>query len=246
MRVERDGPIARITLDGPDRLNAVSVETLRELEASLRGVAGEDSIRVIVLTGVGRAFCAGADLSGDLDAAIVMDVANAVIRMIATVDVPVIAAVNGPAAGYGASLLLAADPAIAAESASVLLPFTGLGLIPDGGLTHTVVAAAGRAMAGDPVYSGRRLSAGEAAQAGLVSRVVVDAAFAATVDEIARAVAERPRMALTRSKHALNEARLADLDAALEREAEGQVALVGSEDFARRTARFRNHDGSRA
>lgn len=223
MRVERDGPIARITLDGPDRLNAVSVDTLRELETSLREVAGDQATRVIVLSGAGRAFCTGADLSKLLDASTMMAVATAAIRAIATIDLPVIAAVNGPATGYGAALLLAADLAIAAESAYMQLTFTGLGLMPDGGLTHTVVAAVGRAMAGDLVHSGRRVRAREAAEAGLVSRVVADADFAAAVDELARTVAERPRVALTRSKHALNAAWLTDLDAAFEREAESQI-----------------------
>lgn len=246
VRVERSESRTTLTLDGASRLNALSVDTLRELQAQMREAERDPATKVVVLTGAGRAFCAGADLAGEVDIATVMDVAADMIRTIADLEVPIVAAVNGPAVGFGASLLAACDLAIAAESAYIELTFTRIGLMPDGGLTHTLVAAVGRAVAGDLVLSGRRISAREALGAGLVSRVAADADFAATVDEIARSVSERPRAALTASKLALNGEWRSSLESALARESAAQIGLLESPDFARLTARFRTAERSRS
>lgn len=246
VRVERVEGATTLRLDGTDRLNAVSKETMLELQARMLEAGRDAATKVVVLAGAGQAFCAGADLSEEIDVSTVMDVAADSIRTIVDLDVPVIAAVRGPAVGFGAALLAACDLAIAAESSYVELSHTRIGLMPDGGLTHTLAAAMGRAMAGDLVHSGRRLSAREAMDAGLVSRVVPDAEFDGVLADLMRSVSERPRAALVASKLALNAQWREELDAALARESSAQISLLGSPDFTRLTSRFRTAERSRS
>jgi len=141
--------VAQIVLDGPSTLNALGVDTLTALESWLTSLDANQSIRAVILTGAGRAFCVGADLNRlGTDHERTMAAANSLIQAIRAMDVPLIAAVNGLAVGYGASLVATADLAIAAESMRMQAPFTALGLVPDGGLTHALPALAGRALAG--------------------------------------------------------------------------------------------------
>lgn len=241
VRVERYGPVAVVTLDGAECLNAVSLETLVKARRVIEQQAADDDVLAIVLTGAGKGFCAGADLSGvvDSDPQELLDAANALITTIRTARAPVVAAVNGPAVGYGASLVAAADLAIAAESAYVLLTFTKIGAVPDGGLTHTLRAAVGAALAADMALTGRRLSAPEAQAAGLVSRVVPDGECLAAARSMAAEVASRPRNAIALTKQLLQSDDAAALAAALEQEGRHQVDLLGRTDFADRTEGFR-------
>lgn len=182
----------------------------------------------MVLAGEGRAFCAGADLTRlPDDPAVIMTAASRTIRQIAGAPIPVVAAVHGPAAGFGVSLVVAADVSMAGASAAFSLPFAHLGLMPDGGLTHLLAAHIGRAAAAELVYSGRRVGAEEAAATGLVSRVVNDAELNASVDEIVSQLAQDPRRALTLTKEALHASRREHLDRALDLEATGQAELLG-------------------
>lgn len=239
LRVDDPGPVVHITLDGPGHLNAVDLELLVGLRRTLEELAADERVRVVVLTGEGRAFCAGANLAGVGEPSSVMDAAGALISTITGLDVPVVAAVNGPAVGYGASLVAAADLAVAADSAYVLLTFTAIGLVPDGGLTHTLPATVGRALAGEVALTGRRLSAEEALTAGLVSRVVPEADLPVTVRSLTDEIVSRPRRAVTLTKQALNARDVEPLGEALEREARAQVELLVSDEFAERTSRFR-------
>ena len=168
-----------------------------------------------------------------------MRAANRVVETIRAVDVPVIAAVNGPAVGYGAALAAAADLAVDADDAYLLLPFTGIGLVPDGGSSVTIARAVGRALAAEMALTGRRLGAEEARAAGLFSRVVPGPDLAGVAHALADAVAERPRRAVALAKAALNAADAEVVGRALEREARDQVELIRSAEFAQRSAAFR-------
>lgn len=237
LRVRRDGAIVRITLDGDAQLNAVSPTTLEAICMALADASGDETARVVVLRGAGRAFCAGADLARlPPDPALIMECAAQAISQLVDTTIPVIAAVQGAAAGYGVSLVAASDIVLAGESATFSLPFGRLGLMPDGGLTHLLPATLGRASAAELAFSGRRLSAVEAAGSGLVSRVVPDAELTARVDELAGSIAEVPRRALTLTKQAFNASGRALLDAALAREGAGQTELLADPNFANRSA----------
>ncbi len=161
-----------------------------------------------------------------------MDAANRVIRGIVSAPVPVIAAVNGPAVGYGVALACAADLTYAAESAYFLLSFTSIGLMPDGGATALVAAAIGRARATELALLGQRLSATDAAQTGLVARILPDDQLAAHVEAVAGTLGAGPRRALELTRRALAASTLGHLDHALERERAGQIELIGTPDFA--------------
>ena len=167
IRTVRTGRLLHITIDRPGRMNALGVDDLVALDTAISG-AEATGARAIVLTGAGRAFCTGADLTAVTgeEPEVVMDAANRVIRGIVSAPVPVIAAVNGPAVGYGVALACAADLTYAAESAYFLLSFTSIGLMPDGGATALVAAAIGRARATELALLGQRLSATDAAQTG--------------------------------------------------------------------------------
>lgn len=232
-----ENAVLTITMSRPARLNAVDPDTLRQLGAVLRSACADESTRVIVLVGAGRAFCTGADLTSlNEPPAAIMDAANEVIRTIVGAPVPVIAAVNGPAAGFGASLACVADLAFAAQSAYFLLPFTSIGLMPDGGATRLVSAAIGRTRAAEMALLGERVPAADAVKIGLVSRVLPDDALATYVEAVARRLADRPRRALELTKKALAESALGAFDDVLERERDGQIELLGTPDFERRVA----------
>lgn len=228
--------VLRLTIDRPSRMNAVDMATMRELGEALLGAGGDRSVRSILLTGSGTAFCTGADLAAasdhPTDPTVVMDVANAVIRAIVAAPVPVVAAVNGAAAGVGVSIALAADLTYAAESAYFLLAFVGVGLMPDGGTSLLVPAAIGRARAAEMALLGERIPAVDAARIGLVARTLPDAELLTHADAVACRLAAGPRRALELTKRSLNAVTLEALDAALERERAGQAELLASDDFA--------------
>lgn len=236
LRSELAHGVLRLTITRPRRMNAIDLPTMKALSAAVKTAADDRRVRTIVLTGEGPAFCTGADLvAGEADPqnpGIVMDIANELVRTITSVPVPVIAAVNGPAAGVGVSIALAADLTYAAESAYFLLAFVNIGLMPDGGASLLVPAAIGRTRAAEMALLGERVSAQDAARFGLVARTLPDAELAAHVDVIAARTATGPRRALELTKQALNASTLGDLDAALAREKDGQVELLASPDFA--------------
>ncbi|GAD86622.1 enoyl-CoA hydratase-related protein [Nocardia asteroides] len=230
--------VLRITIDRQARMNAIDLATMAELGEAITAAANEPTTRVIVLTGAGTAFCTGADLAAAAAAGgneaspeVVMDRANDVIRAIVDSPLPVIAEVNGPAAGVGTSIALAADLIYAAEGAYLLLPFTSIGLMPDGGATAVVAAAMGRARAAELALLGGRLPAAEAAAAGLITRSVPAEELREQVDTVAAKLAVGPRRALELTKAAINAATLPELDGALAREKTGQIELLTSADF---------------
>ena len=228
--------VLRLTLNRPEVLNALTGEMADELAAVLEGATARDDVRVVLLTGTGSAFSTGADLSGagaveDLDVT-ALDRANRIIRAIVGLDRPVVAGVNGIAAGVGCSAALAADVVVAAESAAFLLAFARIGLMPDGGATATVAAAVGRARAMRMGLLAEPLTAQEAYDAGLVAAVVPDAEFPDAVEKVVRRLAAGPPLALAATKKAINAATLTQLEDALERERTGQTVLLRTHDAA--------------
>lgn len=236
-----EGTIGRVTFTAPDRLNSLDPSMLETFTAEVSRLDGDPAVRVIVLSGEGRAFSAGANIvahveAGDLDATLVgLGVA---VRSIIEARTPVIALVPGVAAGAGLSLALAADYVLVADDAKLLLAFGGLGLMPDGGATSLVVASIGRARALRLALTGEKLSGATAAEWGLVSESVAAEAFSARADELIAHLASLAPDGTALTTAAITAAAL-DLDATLEREERGQHALLRTDDFVEGLAAFR-------
>jgi len=225
-----------LTFNRPEVFNAFSPELSVALAERLEEAGSRDDVRVVVLTGTGPAFSAGADISGE-DAherfdVRALDAANRIIRAVTSCPRPVVAAVNGVAAGVGCSTALAADLVVAAESASFLLAFARIGLMPDGGTSATVAASIGRARAMRMALLAEPLTAQEAYDTGLVSHLAADEEFPLLVDKIVGRLAKGAPLAQAATKEAVNAATLVQLDAALERERTGQTSLLRTDDVA--------------
>lgn len=232
IRVAAGDGVLTITLSRPDLLNALNEQMAIELAAALRTAQRDDGVRCVVLTGAGRAFCSGQDLravqeryseaAGDsgLDfGALLRQKYNPVVTRIRTLEKPVVACVNGPAVGAGASLALACDLRICARSAYFKMAFIHIGLAPDSGATLTLVQHVGYARAAELCFLGQKLPAEEALQYGLVNRVVDDEVLPATTREIATNLAALPTRGIGLTKRALNHAWTVTLEDQLEYEA---------------------------
>jgi 2-(1,2-epoxy-1,2-dihydrophenyl)acetyl-CoA isomerase len=233
----RDGAVLTITLNRPDVFNAFN----RDLHAALRNAleeAGDDEIRAVVITGAGRGFCSGQDLKefSDLPEGGIRGALEGTyhpnIRLIRSLQKPVVAAVNGAAAGAGISLAAACDVRIASDAATFVPGFVGIGLVPDSGGSWFVHRLLGYARAFEWMVSNRRLSADEALEWGLVSEVVPAEAFEARAAELAAWYAALPTRAVAMTKQLFEHAFDATLEEQLELEAELQSAATQSEDFA--------------
>jgi enoyl-CoA hydratase len=191
----------------------------------------------MVLTGTGRAFSSGADL-GSGGGESTLHAANRAVLAVREVGKPVVAAVNGLAAGVGCSLALACDLAVAKSSAYFLLAFANIGLMPDGGATSLVPAAVGRARAMRMAMLAERVTAAEAAEWGLISHVVDDEAYEAEVEAVVSQLAQGPPLAYAETKRAINAATIDGLLAAIDRETAGQTELLRSKDLAEGVSAF--------
>lgn len=236
LQVDVADGICWITFTRESAFNALSEEMAVGLVEQLRAAVSDDDIRVVVVTGTGVAFSAGADIEGEnpvenFDES-TMEGAAAIVRSIVELDKPVLAAVNGVAAGVGASICFAADLAICKESAAFILAFSQVGLMVDGGSSLTVAASVGRSRAMRMALLAEPLGAPEAYERGLVSHVVPDGEFEAVVDKVARRLAAGPPLAYGATKRAVNAATLDGLEDALAREGRGQVMLFGTDDAA--------------
>jgi enoyl-CoA hydratase len=235
LEVRVDDGALWLTLNRPEVFNALNADMALGLAELTEQATARDDVRVVVITGVGAAFSTGADISGDnarlLDESAV-DAANRIIRAIVNLDKPVVAAVNGVAAGVGCSAALAADLVVAAESASFLLAFARVGLMPDGGATASVAASIGRARAMRMALLAEPLSAQEAYDAGLVSHLAPDEEFPGLVAKVVRRLASGPPLAFAATKKAINAAALDQLEPALARERSGQTVLLRTKDAA--------------
>jgi enoyl-CoA hydratase len=234
--ITTDGAVLRVVMNRPSHLNAMSADMADLLAETLEGAAGRDDVRAVLLTGAGGAFSSGADLSGadagePLDGSS-LDRANRIIRAIVALPKPCVAAVRGFAAGVGCSMALACDLVVAAESASFLLAFARIGLMPDGGASATVAASMGRARAMRMALLGEPVTGKDAYDAGLVSHACADDDLDGVVEKLLARLAGGPPVAYAATKQAVNAATLHQLDAALERERTGQTALLGTADAA--------------
>jgi enoyl-CoA hydratase len=236
LAVARSGVVLTLTLDRPDQLNALTDELSDALASELEAAATDDDLRVVVIRGAGRAFCAGADIAG-ADAPMQLDVraldrANRIVRAITRLDKPVLAAVHGAAAGVGCSIALACDLAVASEAATFLLAFARIGLMPDGGSSASVAASIGRARAMRMALLAEPLSGREAHDAGLVSHLADADGFESVVADVVGRLAAGAPLAQASTKRAVNAVTFAGLDDALERERTGQTMLLRTRDAA--------------
>lgn len=242
----KDNGLATLTFNAPDRLNAVSRKMIAEIKTCWEELAADNSVRAVLITGAGRGFCAGADLADpDREASATADSGaaldkyfNPVIRLMRTIPKPIVAAVNGVAAGVGMSFALASDIAIAGKSASFLQAFARIGLLPDGGSTWFLPRLVGDQRARALAMLTPQIPADKAKEWGLIWDVVDDAALMPTAVEIARKLADGPTMALARIKGALAQSSANDLSAQLDVERDYQRELGRSDDFKEGVAAF--------
>ena len=242
VEVVREQAVLTITLNRPDVLNALNAEMQRQLASALKEARADD-VRAVVLTGAGRGFCVGQDLSEFRDEA--GDIGGRLrgnyhpnITAIRALEKPVIAAVNGAAAGAGLSLACACDLRVASDQAAFVPAFVNVGLVPDSGGTFFVTRLVGQARAFEWLSSGRRLTAAEAHAWGVVSEVVDADSLTARAAEVARQLAELPTRAIGMTKRLLDRAATAPLADQLEWEAELQTVATQTADFREGVAAF--------
>ena len=244
LRVEIADAVATITLDRPDALNALTVPLKEELLTAFAAVGADDAVRAVVLTGAGRAFCAGQDLRERLEpdaAPLETEIRlryNPLVRAMRALDKPIVGAINGIAAGAGASLAFACDIRIAAEGASFLLAFGRVGLIPDSGATWLLPRLVGGAKALELALTNEPLSAVDAERFGLVARVVPGEALATEAHALATRLAAGAPRALALTKHAFDLGWAADFEEQLETEAVLQGEAGSTADHAEGIAAF--------
>jgi 2-(1,2-epoxy-1,2-dihydrophenyl)acetyl-CoA isomerase len=228
LRYDAVDGVATVVLNRPDALNSLTVAMKTELLAAIRRAARDDEVRALVLTGAGRAFCAGQDLRERLApdalplAAEIRARYNPLILAMANLPKPILGAINGVAAGAGASLAFACDLRLAAESATFVLAFGRVGLIPDSGATWFLPRLVGAARAAELAMTAEPLAAADAERIGLVSRVVPDAELAGEARALAAKLAAGAPRALALTKRALRWSQETDLESALEYEAQLQ------------------------
>lgn len=238
--------VATITLNRPDAMNSLTAEAKAALRDALERARDDDAVRAVVLTGSGRAFCAGQDLrehaanleTGHDMAGTVRSDYNPLVLAITTMPKPVIAAVGGVAAGAGFSLALACDLRIASEKASFTTAFTRIGLALDTGMSWTLQRVVGRAKATELLLLAEPVRAAEALELGLITRVVPAEELAATTRELATRLAAGPTVAYAAVRTALDHAAATDLPGALAKEAELQAACGATADHANATRAF--------
>lgn len=246
VRVERRGAAAIVELNRPDALNAWNFQLGVDLREALEGVGADDSVRAVLITGAGRGFSSGADLSedrhGEADDALgddgQLDLSkrlreryHPIIRAIREMPKPVIAGVNGPAAGIGCSLALSCDLIVAAHSSFFLLAFVNIGLVPDGGSSAFVPARIGKARAAEMMMLGERVPAPKALEWGLVNEVVPDESLRGEAEELLERLAAGPTRSYAGSKALINRRYFAELEAQLEAEADTQREMGRTADF---------------
>jgi len=245
---EQDGGVGRVTLNRPDSLNAWTEHFGLELKQVITGDAADESVRAVLITGAGRGFSSGADLKAgfhphpddgipdirkELD-----ELYHPIIAGVRRLQKPVVAAVNGPAVGIGASLAFACDLVLAGESAFFGLAFVNIGLMPDGGSTLFVPTAVGKARAFQMALLGERVPAERALEWGLVNYVHLDDRLMDEANALVTKLAGGPTRSYAGSKQALNRMLYPDLDGQLDLEAKLQHALARTRDFQEGVSAF--------
>ena len=245
--VTTHGAIRTLTLNRPSALNSFTAAMHRELRAALDAAAADDAVRCVVLTGAGRGFCAGQDLNdegmgndgtpADVEGVVERHYKPLALR-IRSMPVPVVAMVNGVAAGAGANIALGCDLVIAAKSASFIQAFSKIGLVPDGGGTWLLPRLVGRARALGLAMTGDKLPAEEAAAIGMIWRCVDDAALQDTTLALAQKLALLPSAALAATRRVIDDAVAMDFSQALSHEARVQGEMSRAADFAEGVSAF--------
>lgn len=235
IRHELRDAVSIVTLDRPERLNALTVDMREELGSVFERVARDSQVRAVLLQASGKAFCASGDASkmGDFTPASgreLLKLAHRMVRNLANVEKPVVAAVRGAVAGIGWSMALACDMVIASESARFSQVFRNVGLVPDGGAIYFLTQHLGAMRAKELVYSGRRIDAHEALALGLVTRVVPDEELDSAAWEMANELAQGPTFALGIAKKMFKLMHQPDLETLLDAEAWAQGLALMSDD----------------
>lgn len=229
-----------VILDRPASRNALTVPVVEALTEAVRAAGDDDGVRAVVLYGAGGAFCSGADLKEALgrdDLVGGLRVFNRLIEAVWHLPKPTLAAVDGPAVGFGASLAMACDLRLVAERGTFGMVFTKIGLMPDGGPTYFLPRLVGLGRAHELIYSGRIVLADEAVEMGLANRSLPGEGFEQAVQAHAAELAQGPPLAYAQSKRVLREG-LPDLGEHLERELRGQAALFDTHDVQEGIAAF--------
>jgi len=242
----KDG-LARVAFNRPDAANSLNLELVRELVDAATICSEDPTIRAVLLTGTGRFFCAGGDLKSFSAAsdqvskyvAQTADTLHAAIAKFAKMNAPVVAAVNGTAAGAGMSLVLMTDIALAAESAKFTMAYTAAGLAPDGSSTYFLPRIVGIRRARELLFSSRKLSAAEALELGIVERVVPDDALMAEAENLARALANGPTLAFGAVKKLLLSSQTAQLEDQLDAETSAIASMATTSDGREGVMAFR-------
>jgi len=252
---QRDGAVVTVTINRPERRNALNLDTVKEMMSALERVGAEPDVRVLVITGAGDAFCSGADLKDapEMDHRLAHEVVRLYLDYVAavrSVEIPVIARINGDAIGGGCCTALACDIRVAAEKARLGFPFVNLGLCgADMGATYLLPRLVGFGRAAELLLTGDLISAREAQAMGLVNRVVPPEELDAVVDALAARLAAGPPLGLRATKKALNGALDMDATAEFDHELLAQTYCLLSEDYQeglrafreRRQPQFRGH-----
>jgi 2-(1,2-epoxy-1,2-dihydrophenyl)acetyl-CoA isomerase len=243
----RDPAVAIVTLNRPDRRNALTVELKEALVAALRTVSADEGVRAVVLAGTGRSFCVGQDLVEHAEAlrrdpatafATVPRHYNPIVRALATMPKPVVAAINGAAVGAGLGFALACDLRVAADTATFATAFAAIGLTADSGLSATLVHSLGHARATELMLLGEPVDARQAQAYGLVTRVVPAEEVLDTALDLARRLAAGPTRAYAEIKNALALGAVSPLDSVLEAEGAAQARLMSTSDHRRAVQAF--------
>ncbi len=237
IKTEIDGSVMKITLNRPDKFNSFNREMSLQLQDSLDTASLDNNIRAVYLTGEGKAFCAGQDLTEAMDTngpgieRIVREHYNPIIQKLRAIEKPVVCAVNGVAAGAGANIALASDIIIAGSSASFIQAFSKIGLIPDSGGTFFLPRLIGFGKASALMMLGDKVSASDAERMGMIYKVIDDANLQTEAFAIAKTVADLPTKGIGYTKRLLNKSMVNSLEEQLEYEADMQVHATTTYDY---------------
>ena len=248
VNIENEGGVGWIRFNRPEKMNAIGALTRKQLAESIKQAERDDSVRVVVLMGSGRAFSSGADVTEMVQGAGMRtpeDVGNVLrneympmLMRLRTMPKPVIAAMNGPAVGIGASFALACDIRIATPEAYILEAFVNIGLAPDGGVSWLLPRLAGTGVAYEMFFTGKPLAVADAHRLGVINRVVPAERLEEEVRDLAGQLVSQPRHALAGAKRAVNHALVSSYEEAMEFESYLQEAQAASPEFAEGVQRF--------
>ena len=233
--IDRNDGILRVTINAPERLNSITTEMINQISEELDNTAG---VRVAVFSGVGRAFCSGAVMRPGAANSEILEAADRLVHTMTQAPFPIVAAVNGLAAGIGSSIALACDVQITKDSDYFLQAFINVGLMPDGAANQLLSASIGRARAMRLLLSGEKLPNPEGVRIGLITHAVPESEWQPLVDKTIETFATGPTLAYAATRQAVNLASMPVLSETLKRETIGQTELGATADFQEGVAAF--------